>query len=570
MHLIKVLKAVTGILKEAGVEYIFGLPGGVLPFLLEQIYKEGQIKCIVARHEGAAAVMADMYGRMTRRPGVLLGQGIWTATNGGFGIVEAFLAGSPMVIITEFSDWYGVNQRAPYQVGTGEYGSVNLPNMFRAMTKYTCVAMKPEEIIYGLQLAIKHAISGRPGPTCVLIRWNDLMASIDPTKIPEPVFPTEGYLRVSPSCISPDDAVKVADMIIAAKNPVMIAGRGVHASGACNEMQALAEMVGIPVATSYLGKGSIPETHDLAIGVMASLGQPVANQMIQKADLILAIGTGLAPENTYNCSPNFINPVTQKIVHIDIDPRNTGWTIPVTLGVTSDAKLAIRGIVKALRKKAPKINIQARMADLEALKENPDNEFFTSKYYDSDSTPIEPERVVKEFNELLREEDILVLDGGNNRMWFTRLFQTKRAGQLIGPGGAAGMAWCASGAICAQMINPKRKVVGVIGDGGMMMALYALEMVKQFNLPITYVVFNNSSLGNIRDYLTRKGRPLAEYDEVNFAKIANAMGIKGVRVESLDELHPTLAKELSSNRPTLVDVVVNRASSLRIRVELEK
>ncbi|TFG04995.1 MAG: thiamine pyrophosphate-binding protein [Promethearchaeota archaeon] len=568
--MIKVIEAVADILKQAGIEYIFGLPGGVIPFLFEEIYKQGQINCIVTRHEAAAAVMADMYGRLTRKPSVLMGQGIWIATNGGFGIVEAFLAGVPMVIITELSDWYGVNQRAPYQVGTGEYGSVNLPNIFRSMTKYTTVAMKPEEIIYGVQLAIKHAISGRPGPTCVLIRWKALMETIDPAKVPEPLFPTDGYLRVSPPCISSNDAEKVADMLITAKNPVMIAGRGVHASGAYKELQTLAELIGMPVTTSYLGKGSIAETHALAMGAMASLGQPVANKMIRRSDLLLAIGTGLAPENTYNCSQDYINPLTQKIVHIDIDPRNTGWTYPVTLGITSDARLALNEIIRAVKKKNPAIDFQGRMAELEALKENPANEFFTNKYYNSDNVPIEPERIVKEINELIREDDIIVLDGGNNRMWFTRLFQSKRAGQLIGPGGAAGMAWCASAAICAQLLNPNRKVIGIIGDGGLLMALYALEMVKQYNLSLIYVVFNNSSFGNVRDYMTRKGRALTEYEETNFAAIANTMGIEGLRIESPQEFRPALEKALASNKPTLLDVVVSRASSLRIRVELEK
>ncbi len=567
--MLNVIKALVEILEQAGVEYIFGLPGGVITFLFEEIYKQGKIKCIIARHEGAAAVMADMYGRQTRKPGIFMGQGIWTATNGGFGIVEAFLAGSPMVIITEFSDWYGVNQRAPYQVGTGEYGSVNLTNIFRSMTKYTTVAMNPEEIIYGLQLAIKHAISGRPGPTCVLIRWKDLMATIDPTKLSEPLFPTEGYLRVSPPCISPEDSKRIAEMLIEAHNPVVVAGRGVHASAAFDEVKTLAEMMGTPVATSYLGKGSIPETHDMAIGVMGSLGQQVANKMIQNADVILAVGTGLAPENTFNCSQKFIDPTQQQLIHIDIDPRNTGWTIPVTLGITSDAKLALQGIIKAIKEINPPVDIQTRITDLEAQKENPENEFFTNKYYNSDNVPIEPERVVKAMNEILCEDDLIVLDGGNNRMWFTRLFQTKKAGQLIGPGGAAGMAWCASASITAQMLNPNKKVFGVIGDGGMLMALYALEMVKQYNLPVVYVLLNNASLGNVRDYMTRKARGLTEYPETDFAKIANAVGIEALRIENIEDLEPTLRKAQSSNRPMLIDIIVNRASSLRIRHELQ-
>ncbi len=569
--MVSVIKLMVDILIEAGIDHAFGIPGGVTPFLFEELYKRKEkIRTIVARHEGAAATMADMYGRLTRRPGLLIGQGLWIGTNGAFGIVEAFLAGSPMVIITEFSDWYGYSLQNPYQLGSGEYGSVNLPEIFRSMTKYTTVATTPEELLYGLQLAIKHATSGRPGPACVITRWNTMMASItDPATMQPPLSPLEGYLKVKPPCISPTDADQVADLLIKAKNPVMICGRGVHAAAAYSAVQELAELIGMPVATSYMGKGSIAETHDFAVGVMAGLGQKVANEVIKRADLILAIGTGLAPENTFNCNPKFINSAQQKLIHIDIDPRNAAWTFPVSLGINSDAQLALMLIVKAIKTKQPAIDIQARSAELEALKENPEYEFFTSKYYTSDSTPIEPERVVKEFNEVIRPDDLVVLDGGNNRMWFTKLFQTKKVGQIIGPGGAAGMAWCAGAALSAQMLNPNRKVIGVLGDGGMLMALYALEMMKQYNLPLTYVVFNNASLGNVRDYLTRKTRELAEYPETNFANIANTMGIEGIRVETATEIRPALERALANDKPTLLDVVVSKASNLRIRIELQ-
>ncbi len=568
--MVSVLKLMVDVLVEAGIDHAFGIPGGISMFLFEEIYKrKEQIKTIVARHEGAAAAMADMYGRLTHKPGLLVGQGLWIGTNGAFGVVESFLAGSPMVIITEFSDWYGHSQRNPYQLGTGEYGSVNLPNIFRSMTKYTTVATEPEEIVYGLQLAIKHAISGRPGPTCLITRWNTMMAPIeDPSAMDPPIYPVESHLNVSPPCISPTDAKKISDLLIGATNPVMICGRGIHASSAQAEVQELTELVGMPVATSYLGKGSLAENHDFSTGVMASLGQKVANEVIRRADLILAVGTGLAPENTFNCSPKFIDISRQKIIHIDIDPRNAAWTFPVTLGITSDAKLALQGIISAIRAQKPQIDIQARIADLEALKENPANEFFTSKHYTSDKTPIQPERVVKEFNDILREDDIVVLDGGNNRMWFTKLFQTKKAGQLIGPGGAAGLSWCTGATMCAQMLNPDKKVFGVIGDGGMLMALYALEMVKQYNLPLTYVVFNNSSFGNVRDYLTRKTRGLTEYPETNFADIATTMGVEGVRVEEPSAIRPALEKALASNKPLLLDVIVAKASNLRIRLNL--
>jgi acetolactate synthase-1/2/3 large subunit len=181
----RVIDMVVDMVAEAGIDHVFGLPGGVTPFLLEEFYKrKDKFTTIIARQEGAAAIMADVYGRITRKPGILIGQGPFIATNGGVGIIEAYMAGSPMVIITDASDWNGINQHAPYQCGTGEYGTIDVPNILRSMTKYTTVATNPQEVIYGVELAIKHAISGRPGPTCVVARWQSMIGVIkDPMEL---------------------------------------------------------------------------------------------------------------------------------------------------------------------------------------------------------------------------------------------------------------------------------------------------------------------------------------------------------------------------------------------------
>jgi acetolactate synthase-1/2/3 large subunit len=563
----RVIELVVDTIIEAGIDHAFGLPGGITPFVMEELYKrDDKIRTITARHESIAATMADMYGRMTGKPGVLIGQGLFIATNGAFGISEAYLAGSPMLIITETSDWDGISQHAPYQCGTGEYGTVNLYNIFRSMTKYTTLATTPEEVVYGTQLAIKHAICGRPGPTCVLARWNAMGANIkDVKEIKPPLYSLEGHLRVKPPCISSSDSKFVAKMLIEAIHPVMICGRGVHASFAHNEVKELAELIGMPVTTSYMGKGSIADTHVLALGVMAGKGQKLATDFVKRSDIILAVGTCLAPDNTNNCSSDFIDTTRQKIIHIDIDPHNLGWTYPIELGITSDAKLALKEIINAIKAMSPKIEVKKIIEEIKAMKNNPENEFFISKFYFSDNKPIEPERAVKEINEAIRENDIVVLDAGNNRYWNTRLFKTKKAGQLYASGGAAGMAWCAGAAISAQMLHKDGKVVGIMGDGGMLMSLYALEMIKQYKVPLIYIIFNNSSLGNVRDFLSRKGRGLTEYDETNFAAIANAMGVQGIRIEEVSEIKPTVEKALISDKPMLIDIVVSRASHLRVR-----
>lgn len=566
----RVIDLVADILLEAGIDHAFGIPGGVTQFMMEGCYKKGdKLKTITARHEGGAAVMADMYGRLTGKPGLLLGQGIWIGSNGAFGIMEAFFAGSPMLIITDVSDWDNMSQKATYQCGTGDYGNVNLLNIFRSMTKFTTYATSPIDVVYGVQTAIKHATSGRPGPACVLTKLSSLGGVIeDLSALEAPIYPMEGLLNVSPPSISTSDANKIADMLINANNPVMICGRGVHASRAYKEVREIAELLGMPVATSYMGKSSIPEIHDLALGVMGGRGQKLATDTIGKADIILAVGTTLAPENTLNCSKEFINVENQKIIHIDIDPRNAAWTYPATIGVTSDAKIALSNIIESIKSKKPSIDVQNRIEDLLTIKNNPENQFFFNKFYNSDKLPIEPERVVKELNELVGENDLITLDAGNNRIWFCALFKSKKERQVIAPGGAAGMGWSPNAGIAAQMLHDKGKVVSIVGDGGLLMTLYTLETVKAFDLPLLYVVLNNSSLGNVRDFFSRKSRPIAEYPETNFAEIANTIGIQGIRVETIEELRPALQTGLKADKPTLIDIVVNRASHLRVRTSL--
>ncbi|MBA7547881.1 Acetolactate synthase large subunit [subsurface metagenome] len=148
------------------------------------------------------------------------------------------------------------------------------------------------------------------------------------------------------------------------------------------------------------------------------------------------------------------------------------------------------------------------------------------------------------------------------------MFKSKKAGQVISPGGAAGMAWGPCASVAAQLLHKQGKVISTVGDGGMMMSLYNFETVKQYNIPLMYVVFNNQSLGNVRDFFSRKSRPLAEYPETNFADVANSMGVEGIRVEELDDLRPALEKGLKSDKPTVVDIVTNRASHLRVRTSL--
>jgi acetolactate synthase-1/2/3 large subunit len=544
------------ILVEAGIDHVFGMPGGCTPFLYDALFdKKDQINTVLVRHEGGAAVMADLHARLTGKPAVLMGQGPWIGTSGGIGVIEALHTGLPMLIVCDTSDYFSLPQHGPYQSGSGEYGSFDLPSMMRAMTKYTTLASNASEFLHGLQLAIKHATTGRPGPAAVLIKWNVAFASVDPKAVKPPLHPLSGHLNTSAPCISPQDAERVVEMLLAAESAVMITGQGVRCSRAFGEVEELADLIGIPVATSFLGKSAIRETHACAVGTMGAIGQKVANDKITGADVILAVGSSLAPDNTKWLSPEFIDPARQKIVQIDIESRNAGWTFPVEMGITSDAKLALQAIIQGIKARGVPFDVGERIEGLQRAKVEAN--CFNEEIISSDKTPIAPERVVKELSAIIDEDDLLVLDGGNNRMWFTHHFQCKKAGQVLAGGGVAAIGYGPPAALAAQIIHPERRVICACGDGGLMMHLYALEMARDLELPVTFAVLNNSCLGNVRDFLAADRRMATEYSQPNFAKIAQGFSLDSVRVEKPEELGSALKKAHESREPWLVEVIVD-------------
>jgi len=551
---------VADIMIEAGIEYVFGMPGGSNMFIFDPLFdRKDKIKTVLVRNEQCASEMADMIGRLTGKPAAILAQGAWLASSGGMGVLEAFHAGSPMLILAEFSDYGGLVQHMPYQCGSGEYGSSDFRSIFKGMTKFTTVAHSPSEFIHGVQLAIKHSVTGKPGPAAVIARWNVVTSEVDPDTITPPLWGVEsmsGRLNIEPPCLSTESVDKISDYLINAEDPLMVCGMGVHMGKAYEEVQELAELIGIPVATSTLGKSAIAETHDLALGCTGNFGQAAANAKVRQADLIFAVATGLAPENNKMLAIDWINPKKQKIVQIDIEPLNIGFTYPIEYGATTEVKRGLRLLIDAIKDKKPGIDTAARTETIK--KHKADNAYFEDAQLTSDESPIAPERVVNDLHACVGDDDLIVLDGGNNRVWMGKYFQTKKAGQVIAPGGVTPIGWSVTAGLAAQMHCKDRKVVSVLGDGGMTLQLYGLEMARDYGLPATFVVMNNSCLGNVMDYQPDDRRLATEYPEPNLAEIARAIGIEGYKVENAEDVKGALQEALQSDKPSLVDIVTSK------------
>jgi acetolactate synthase-1/2/3 large subunit len=554
----KACEEIVNVLIEAGIDCVFGMPGGgTIPIWNAMYGRQDKIKPILARHEGAASCMADMYGRLTGKPGTLMGQGAYIASSGGFGTIEAFLSNSPMLILVDTSDGDRFAQHGYNQSGSGEYGSFDIRDILRAMCKFVAYAATPEEAVQGVQLAIKHAVSGRPGPAAVVMRNGAIKGEMDPGRVPK-IHPTTGYLKETSPVPPADDIEKAGRLLSSAKRPVIIAGNGVHLSKAYEEIKDLAELLGIPVATTYTGKSAFPEIHPLALGMIGRYGQRTANRVVSEADVILACGTRLAPSDTRGES--LIDPMKQKIVQIDIDPRNVGWVFPVEMGLTGELKTTLKMILEVLKKREAGQDARIRERTAALTKTKNDEKFFEAPELHSNATPVLPQRIVNAIQEAVTPDTILTLDAGNNRLWMTHYFKSLKAGTIFCPGGLAGMAWGPPAAVTAKLLNPDKPVVSVSGDGGFAMAAHVLSTAVQYQLPIAFVVMNNSLLGMIYD--GQEGKPVAtEFIDTDFSKIAQGFGARGVRIRKPEEMTPAIKEALKADLPTVVDVITDQTES---------
>lgn len=539
---------------EAGITHVFGMPGGCTPAFYDGLAHAGDhITTTLARHEGGAAVMADAYARCTGKPACLVGQGAWVATSGGFGIIESYSSGVPVLIVCDISDYQSLPLHGPYQNGSGDYGAFDVPAMLKAMTKFTTVASTPGEFVHGLRLAIKHAVSGRPGPAAVAVKWNVPFAVADPDALSPPLYPLAGHLRAEGPALDAAAADRIAEVLAEAQSPVLVLGQGARWSRAGAAAARLCERLGMPAVTSLLGKGAIAETHLAALGVMGSLGQHGANRAVTEADVLLAVGTSLAPDNTKWLSPSYINGRTKKIIQIDIEPRSVGWTFPVHIGAIADAVKALEAIDLALESRDVRV---AEALDILSRRKAEARSFRIEELPAAIDSPVAPERVVHEVQRVLHPEDLIVVDGGNNRMWFTHYFQTQSEGQMIIGGGVAAMGYAPSAALAVQIASPDRRVFAVVGDGGLLMAAHALESARDLRLPIVFLVLNNAMLGNVYDYQPEGRKIASTYSRPNLAGMAAGLGLSSLKVETGDELRAALSEARLAAGPFLIDCSV--------------
>jgi acetolactate synthase-1/2/3 large subunit len=524
-----------------GVDTVFGYPGGNIMVTYDALSKYPQIHHVLTRHEQGAAHMADGYARASGRVGVAIATSGPGATNLVTGIATAMMDSSPIVCIT--------GQVARPYIGSDAFQETDVTGVTLPVTKHNYLVTDINELAYTIREAFHIARTGRPGPVLIDIPKD---VQIEETEFiyPEDPIVLPGY---KPATGASEDQVNLAmAMIAAAERPVILAGQGVLMSGAMSELKAFVEKMQIPVALTLLGKGGIPESHPLVLGMMGMHGDPYVNQAIQESDLLLAFGMRFDDRVTGN-----LKTYAQKAkkIHVDVDASEINKNVPVDLGIIGDLKTVLNQVTPRLAAK--------RHSDwLEQISEWQDDSYKRDIINKNSHGKLYAAHVIHDLWQLTDGDAIVVTDVGQHQMWEAQYYPHIRPHTLITSGGAGTMGFGMPAAVGAKMSMPDEEVWSISGDGGFQMTLFELATAVQEKVPLNIAIINNQYLGMVRQWqeLFFEERYIATpISHPDFVKLAEAYGIPAVRVTKRDEIEEAVAKARHHNDgPFLIEFVVEK------------
>jgi len=516
-------------LENEQVRYVFGLPGEEILDILDS-FLDSRITFIPTRHEQGAAFMADAYGRLTGRPGVCLSTLGPGATNLATGVADANLDRAPLVAIT--------GQAGRDRIHKESHQRVDIVEHFRPLTKWNTRVETAAVIPEVIRKAFKLAESEKPGACHVEVPEDVAREAIDGTPLS-----TERARRPSPDRQALETAAR---LIEAASFPLIFAGNGVIRGRASDELRAFARSHGIPVAHTFMAKGSMPYDDDLCLLSVGLQARDYISCGFDKADLIIAVGY-----DPVEYAPKFWNPDRKKsIVHIDFTPAEVDSFYQPAVEVVADVREAIEllgGLVKGQKDPTPYHTL--RRFILAELAEGADDDTF----------PLKPQRILKDLRSRMGREDILISDVGTHKLWIARTFPAYEPNTVLISNGYAAMGFALPAAIAAKLVHPERKVVAVSGDGGFLMNCQELETAHRLGLAIVNVIFRDGGYNLIQwKQQTHLGREAGvKFGNPDFVALAAAFGAKGYRVDSARALGPILAEALAYPGPSIVDVPVD-------------
>jgi acetolactate synthase-1/2/3 large subunit len=533
-------KALMKAMEKEGVKEVFGLPGGANLPMYDELFKSN-IRHILARHEQSAAHMADGFGRVSRKPGVCFATSGPGATNILTGLATAHADSAPMVAVT--------GQVPVPMIGRDAFQESDIIGMSNPCVKYAFQPRTPGEIPEVVKKGFYIAETGRPGPVLL-----DIPKDVQQNEA-EMTFPDSIKMRGYHPWTDPDivNVERAIEMLLSADKPIILAGGGTIISSAFAELQAIAEMLMIPVVTTFKGKGAFPENHALSLGPIGMHGHAEANKLMTEADCVLAIGTRFS-DRSVGTFEEFEKRL--KIIHMDVDPAEIGKNQTTQVAVVGDVRASLRIMIKMLQQKA--------------FKKSDDNKWLKhvneTKDYWRENLKIHPgemsaAKILRKLREVLPHEAICTTEVGQHQMWASLFFDVIQPGTFFSSTGLGTMGWGFPAAIGAKAAKPDVPVVDIAGDGSFNMTENSLATSVLENLPVIVFLVNNYTLGMVaqwqRTFYNKRMIGVDQKDCPDYVKIAESYGAQGIRAQSLDELENAIKVGLKSDVATVIDIPID-------------
>jgi len=530
------------VLKEEGVETIFGFPGGAVIDIYDELDRT-DIQHVLVRHEQAAAHAADGYARAKGSVGVCLVTSGPGATNTVSGIASAYMDSIPVVVLT--------GQVPTKLIGNDAFQEVDIVGITRPCTKHNYLVRRTEDLARVIKEAFHIARSGRPGPVLVDLPKDVVQGKARYKPLPEPRMPS--YKPTYKPHIK--QLRRAIELIEQAERPVIFSGGGVILSGASKELTEFVKQLHAPVTASLMGLGSFPGTHPLWLGMLGMHGTYRANMAIGECDLL--IGIGVRFDDRVTGKVDAFAPKA-KIIHVDIDPTSIQKNIPVTVPIVGDCKIALKELNRLLNEEKVKITRKSRKLWLDQIEKWKNTKPLR---YEQKET-IKPQYVIERLYELTKGKAIITTEVGQNQMWAAQYYHFESPNCFITSGGLGCMGFGLPAAIGAQMACPDRLVVDVAGDGSIQMNIQELATAVQYRLPVKVVILNNRYLGMVRQwqelFYERRYSATDIEHAPDFARLADAYGALGLKATKPEEVDSVLEEGLKSPGPAMMDFWVAR------------
>ncbi|HTP48757.1 MAG TPA: thiamine pyrophosphate-binding protein [Casimicrobiaceae bacterium] len=546
-------------LESRGVQHVFGLCGHTNIAVLAALSKSRKVKFVNTRHEQIAAHMADGYARATKRTSVVLTHLSPGLTNAATGVANAALDSIPMVVIAGDvpSHYYG---KHPHQE-VNLHSDASQYEIYRPFVKRAWRVDSPHLFPEIIEKAFALAESGRPGPVLVDVPMDIFSKEVDVALFDRLRLNTR---KLGKPSLDDDTAAEIVKRLIAARKPLLYVGGGVMLANATVELRELVDHLQIPVAHTLMGKGALPDDHPFVLGMTGFWGTKFINEQCRGADWILGLGTRFSeadcsswePEYTFNFPPT-------KLMHIDIDPAEIGRNYPVEIGAVADLKLALAVLTRVARELAPEGTKRPELAaEIASVK----TAFIAGNraYATSDAYPMRPERILSDVREALPRNALITTDVGWNKNGVGQQFPILEPGTIFTPGGYATMGFGAPAALGAKIAKPDRVVVALVGDGGFGQNPAMLATALEEDVGVVWIIMNNYAFGTIAGLekahfgttfgtvFEKDGKPYSP----DYAAIAKAYGVEGVRINAAAEFKPALERAIASGKPCVIDVAM--------------